>query len=113
MLITGFTMAGTGISHHLPRLMGALVMSLPAFLSLMNEPEMKGNREVPADGDLVLRHVFFAYQGKEVLHDVSLTLGKAGALTGLTWKNKTGHFLHEEMPGLIMWESESYFLIPL
>ena len=31
MLITDFTMAETGISHHLPQLMGALVMPVLAF----------------------------------------------------------------------------------
>lgn len=35
MLITDFTMAETGISHHLPQLMGAMVMPVLAFLSLL------------------------------------------------------------------------------
>lgn len=35
MLITDFTMAETGISHYLPQLMGASVMPLLAFLSLI------------------------------------------------------------------------------
>ena len=35
MIITDFTMAETGISHHLPQLMGALVMPVLAFLSLL------------------------------------------------------------------------------
>lgn len=35
MLITDFTMAETGISHHLPQLMGGLVMPVLAFLSLL------------------------------------------------------------------------------
>ncbi|NCC09433.1 MAG: ABC transporter ATP-binding protein [Bacteroidia bacterium] len=35
MLITDFAMAETGISHHLPQLMGALVMPVLAFLSLL------------------------------------------------------------------------------
>lgn len=35
MLITDFTMAESGISHHLPQLMGALVMPILAFLSLL------------------------------------------------------------------------------
>lgn len=34
MLITDFTMAETGVSHHLPQLVGALVMPVLAFLSL-------------------------------------------------------------------------------
>ena len=35
MLITDFTMAETGISHHLPQLMGALVMPVLAVLGLL------------------------------------------------------------------------------
>lgn len=35
MLITDFTMAETSISHHLPQLMGALVMPVLAFLGLL------------------------------------------------------------------------------
>ncbi|WP_294612520.1 ABC transporter ATP-binding protein [uncultured Bacteroides sp.] len=35
MLITDFTMAETGISHHLPQLMGALVMPVLAFAGLL------------------------------------------------------------------------------
>lgn len=35
MLITDFTMAETGISHHLPQLMGALVMPVLAFIGLL------------------------------------------------------------------------------
>lgn len=35
MLITDFTMAETGISHHLPQLMGASVMPVLAFFSLL------------------------------------------------------------------------------
>lgn len=35
MIITDFTMAETGISHHLPQLIGALVMPVLAFLSLL------------------------------------------------------------------------------
>ena len=35
MLITDFTMAETGISHHLPQLMGAMVMPVLAFLTLL------------------------------------------------------------------------------
>ena len=35
MMITDFTMAEQGISHHLPQLMGALVMPVLAFLSLI------------------------------------------------------------------------------
>lgn len=35
MMITDFTMAETGISHHLPQLMGALIMPILAFFSLL------------------------------------------------------------------------------
>lgn len=35
MMISDFTLAETGISHHLPQLMGALVMPLLAFFSLL------------------------------------------------------------------------------
>ena len=35
MLVTDFTMAETGYSHHLPQLMGAVVMPVLAFLSLV------------------------------------------------------------------------------
>ena len=35
MLITDFAMAETGVSHHLPQLMGALVMPVLAFLTLV------------------------------------------------------------------------------
>lgn len=59
------------------------------ILSLMNESEMKGNREAPADGDLTLEHVSFAYQDKEVLHDVSLTLHK-NSLTALVGPSGSG-----------------------
>lgn len=59
------------------------------ILSLMNEPEMKGNREAPADGDLTLEHVSFAYQDKEVLHDVSFTLHK-NSLTALVGPSGSG-----------------------
>ena len=197
MLITDFTMAETGISHHLPQLMGALVMPLLAFLSLlwmdwrmavamfaalplamlvlwastgvqhrlsggqiaakieagnrleeylqgirvmkylllggelslmtfvlflivgsrvfdpltsaltnftefryfsmaggrilslMNEPEMTGKRQAPADGDITLENVSFAYQDKTVLHNISLTLRK-NSLTALVGPSGSG-----------------------
>ena len=44
------------------------------ILSLMNEPEMKGERQSPAAGDIRFEHVSFAYQDKEVLHDINITL---------------------------------------
>ena len=43
------------------------------ILSLMNEPEMKGERQSPAAGDIRFEHVSFAYQDKEVLHDINIT----------------------------------------
>lgn len=46
------------------------------ILSLMNEPEMKGERQSPAAGDIRFEHVSFAYQDKEVLHDITVTLPK-------------------------------------
>ena len=40
----------------------------------MNEPEMRGERKSPEAGDIRFEHVSFAYQDKEVLHDVTVTL---------------------------------------
>lgn len=59
------------------------------ILSLMNEPEMKGTREAPADGDITLEDVSFAYQDKAVLHHVSLRLRK-NALTALVGPSGSG-----------------------
>ena len=47
------------------------------ILSLMEEPEMTGNRKAPENGDITLEGVSFAYRDKEVLHDVSLKIGRA------------------------------------
>lgn len=41
-------------------------------LALVNEPEMKGERQAPATGDIRFEHVSFAYRDKEVLQDVSI-----------------------------------------
>lgn len=57
--------------------------------SLMEEPEMEGNREAPEGGDICFEHVSFAYQDKEVLHDISLTL-PAGKLTALVGPSGSG-----------------------
>ena len=59
------------------------------ILSLMNEPEMKGIRPAPANGDITLEHVSFAYQDKEVLHDLSLTL-RRNSLTALVGPSGSG-----------------------
>ncbi|CCX62195.1 xenobiotic-transporting ATPase [Bacteroides sp. CAG:598] len=59
------------------------------ILSLMNEPEMKGKRQSPAAGDIRFEHVSFAYQGKEVLHDINITLPK-NSLTALVGPSGSG-----------------------
>lgn len=57
---------------------------------LMEEPEMKGAGEAPAEGgNIELRHVSFAYQDKEVLHDINLLLPK-GTLTALVGPSGSG-----------------------
>ena len=59
------------------------------ILSLMNEPEMKGERPSPMAGDIRFEHVSFAYQDKEVLHDITLTLPQ-NALTALVGPSGSG-----------------------
>lgn len=59
------------------------------ILSLMNEPEMKGERQSPATGDIRFEHVSFAYQDKEVLHDITVTLPK-NSLTALVGPSGSG-----------------------
>lgn len=59
------------------------------ILSLMEEPEMTGNRKAPENGDITLEGVSFAYRDKEVLHDVSLTLPQ-GSLTALVGPSGSG-----------------------
>ena len=59
------------------------------ILTLMNELEMKGERPSPAAGDIRFEHVSFAYQDKEVLHDVSVTLPK-NSLTALVGPSGSG-----------------------
>lgn len=59
------------------------------ILSLMNEPEMKGERQSRAAGDIRFEHVSFAYQDKEVLHDINITLPK-NSLTALVGPSGSG-----------------------
>lgn len=59
------------------------------ILSLMNEPEMKGERQSPATGDIRFEHVSFAYQDKEVLHDITVALPK-NSLTALVGPSGSG-----------------------
>lgn len=59
------------------------------ILSLMNEPEMKGERPSPTAGDIRFEHVSFAYQDKEVLHDINITLPK-NSLTALVGPSGSG-----------------------
>ena len=59
------------------------------ILSLMNEPEMKGGRQSPVDGDIRFEHVSFAYQDKEVLHDINVILPK-NSLTALVGPSGSG-----------------------
>ena len=59
------------------------------ILSLMNEPEMKGERQSPVAGDIWFEHVSFAYQDKEVLHDINVTLPK-NSLTALVGPSGSG-----------------------
>ena len=59
------------------------------ILSLMNVPEMKGERKSPAAGDIRFEHVSFAYQDKEVLHDMTVTFPK-NSLTALVGPSGSG-----------------------
>lgn len=59
------------------------------ILSLMNESEMKGEQQSPAAGDIRFEHVSFAYQDKEVLHDINITLPK-NSLTALVGPSGSG-----------------------
>lgn len=51
-------------------------------LALVNEPEMKGERQAPAAGDIRFEHVSFAYQDKKALQDVSIVFPR-NTLTAL------------------------------
>lgn len=59
------------------------------ILSLMNEPEMEGERQSPLAGEIRFEHVSFAYQNKEVLHDINITLPK-NSLTALVGPSGSG-----------------------
>ncbi len=59
------------------------------ILSLMDEPEMKGEAEAPDGGDITFRDVSFGYQDKKVLHHINLTL-KKGTLTALVGPSGSG-----------------------
>ena len=59
------------------------------ILSLMNEPEMKGERQSSTAGDIRFEHVSFAYQDKEVLHDMTVTFPK-NSLTALVGPSGSG-----------------------
>ena len=59
------------------------------ILSLMNEPEMKGERQSPEAGDIRFEHVSFAYRDRNVLQDISLTL-PANSLTALVGPSGSG-----------------------
>ena len=59
------------------------------ILTLMNEPEMKGERQSPAAGNIRFEHVSFAYQDKEVLHDITVTLPQ-NSLTALVGPSGSG-----------------------
>ena len=55
----------------------------------MNEPEMEGERQAPATGDIRFEHVSFAYQDKTVLQDVSIAFSK-NTLTALVGPSGSG-----------------------
>ena len=59
------------------------------ILTLMDEPEMKGEHRSPEAGDIQFEHVSFAYRDKEVLHDITLTLPK-NSLTALVGPSGSG-----------------------
>ena len=50
---------------------------------------MKGERQSPTAGDIRFEHVSFAYQDKEVLHDVTVTLPN-NSLTALVGPSGSG-----------------------
>ena len=59
------------------------------ILSLMNETEMKGEQQSPMAGNIRFEHVSFAYQDKEVLHDINITLPK-NSLTAIVGPSGSG-----------------------
>jgi ATP-binding cassette subfamily B protein len=59
------------------------------ILTLMNEPEMEGERQAPATSDIRFEHVSFAYQDKKVLQDVSIAFPR-NTLTALVDPSRSG-----------------------
>ena len=59
------------------------------ILSLMNEPEMEGERQSPEAGDIRFENVSFAYRDKEVLHNITVTLPE-NSLTALVGPSGSG-----------------------
>ena len=59
------------------------------ILALMREPEMQGDRQAPAAGDIRFEHVSFAYRDREVLQDVSVAF-PTNALTALVGPSGSG-----------------------
>lgn len=59
------------------------------ILSLMKESEQSGTRQVPESGDITFAHVSFAYQDKQVLHDISCQFQK-NTLTALVGPSGCG-----------------------
>ena len=59
------------------------------ILTLINEPEMEGERQAPATGDIRFEHVSFAYQDKKVLQDVSIAFPR-NTLTALVGPSGSG-----------------------
>ena len=62
--------------------------------ALVNEPEMKGERQAPAAGDIRFEHVSFAYRDKEVLQDVSIVFPR-NTLTALFGASEVETALYE------------------
>ena len=60
----------------------AFIDRLCGTLALVNEPEMEGERQAPAAGDIRFEHVSFAYQDKKALQDVSIVFPR-NTLTAL------------------------------
>lgn len=59
------------------------------ILSLMKEPEQTGTRQAPESGDITFEHASFAYQDKQVLHDICCQFPK-NTLTALVGPSGSG-----------------------